>query len=550
MRKQVKRVIALFLSGVLSVSSFAQQPGVSVTQDSAAKENLGRVIQSPEARSANLPSRTTLQSQPTLVLPDMGDPGGDALSPLDERKIGEQIMREIRRDRDFSNDWPIYDYLNSMERRLMQAAKRLQLGGANAQGTAAYDYEVFAVKDPSINAFALPGGFIGFHTGLLITAETDSEVASVMGHEIGHVLQRHLARSLERQGTNSIIALAGIVLGALAAASNPGAAAGLITGGQALAIQNQLSYSRDAEREADRIGFQILQASGYDVNGAPAFFQRLQKAYGIMDSGVPGYLRTHPLTTDRIADMQDRARTVAQNRVPSALEFYLIKARARVEQSGSTSGLFDLRNLFESLSKQAAPEKQMEGFYGLALVAQRQGRFDQAEGFLQKARAVAQNVLAPGSPVQRQSLSFDYTASELALARGKPEEALQYAQNAAKADPFSFSAVVATVNAELRLGRTNDAINLLRAKTKAQPNETIWWDLLARAYDQDKKIGLRHYALAEKFATEGAWPSAIEQLKIARSAASNDFYLGSVIDARLRVFQNQYREEQKEQKKS
>ena len=550
MGKQAKRIIALILSGILSIPSLAQQPGVSVTQDSAAKENLGRVIQSPEARSANLPSRNTLQSQPTLVLPDMGDPGGDALSPLDERKIGEQIMREIRRDRDFSNDWPIYDYLNSMERRLMQAAKRLQLGGANAQGSAAYDYEVFAVKDSSINAFALPGGFIGFHTGLLITAETDSEVASVMGHEIGHVLQRHLARSLERQGTNSIIALAGIVLGALAAASNPGAAAGLITGGQALAIQNQLSYSRDAEREADRIGFQILQASGYDVNGAPAFFQRLQKAYGIMDSGVPGYLRTHPLTTDRIADMQDRARTVSQNRVPSALEFYLVKARARIEQSGSTSGLFDLRNLFESLSKQASPEKQMEGFYGLALVAQRQGRFDQAEGFLQKARAVAQNVLAPGSPVQRQSLSFDYTASELALARGKPEEALQYAQNAAKADPFSFSAVVATVNAELRLGRTNDAINLLRAKTKAQPNETIWWDLLARAYDQDKKIGLRHYALAEKFATEGAWPSAIEQLKIARSAAGNDFYLGSVIDARLRVFQNQYREEQKEQKKS
>ena len=550
MGRQVKRIIALILSGILSIPSLAQQPGVSVTQDSAAKENLGRVIQSPEARSANLPSRNTLQSQPTLVLPDMGDPGGDALSPLEERKIGEQIMREIRRDRDFSNDWPIYDYLNSMERRLMQAAKRLQLGGANAQGSAAYDYEVFAVKDPSINAFALPGGFIGFHTGLLITAETDSEVASVMGHEIGHVLQRHLARSLERQGTNSIIALAGIVLGALAAASNPGAAAGLITGGQALAIQNQLSYSRDAEREADRIGFQILQASGYDVNGAPAFFQRLQKAYGIMDSGVPGYLRTHPLTTDRIADMQDRARTVSQNRVPSALEFYLVKARARIEQSGSTSGLFDLRNLFESLSKQASPEKQMEGFYGLALVAQRQGRFDQAEGFLQKARAIAQNVLAPGSPVQRQSLSFDYTASELALARGKPEEALQYAQNAAKADPFSFSAVVAMVNAELRLGRTNDAINLLRAKTKAQPNETIWWDLLARAYDQDKKIGLRHYALAEKFATEGAWPSAIEQLKIARSAAGNDFYLGSVIDARLRVFQNQYREEQKEQKKS
>ncbi len=223
---QLRRILALYLSLILSAPSFAQQSGVSVQQDSAAQQNLGRVVQSPEARSPNLPTRNTLQSQPTLILPDMGDPGGDALSPLDERKIGEQIMREIRRDRDFSNDWPIYDYLNQMERRLMQAAKRLQLGGANAQGSAAYDYEVFAIKDPSINAFALPGGFIGFHTGLLITAETDSEVASVMGHEIGHVLQRHIARSLERQGTNSIIALAGIVLGALAATSNPSAAAG------------------------------------------------------------------------------------------------------------------------------------------------------------------------------------------------------------------------------------------------------------------------------------------------------------------------------------
>ena len=546
---QLRRILALYLSLILSAPSFAQQSGVSVQQDSAAQQNLGRVVQSPEARSPNLPTRNTLQSQPTLILPDMGDPGGDALSPLDERKIGEQIMREIRRDRDFSNDWPIYDYLNQMERRLMQAAKRLQLGGANAQGSAAYDYEVFAIKDPSINAFALPGGFIGFHTGLLTAAETDSEVASVMGHEIGHVLQRHIARSLEKQGTNSVIALASIVLGALAAASNPSAAVGLITGGQALAIQNQLAYSRDAERESDRIGFQILQASGYDVNGAPAFFQRLQKFYGIMDSGVPAYVRTHPLTIDRIADMQDRARTVQQNRVPSSLEFYLIKARARVEQSGSSSGLFDLRNIFESNSRQAAPEKQMEGFYGLALVAQKQGRFEQAEDFLQKARAVAQNVLAPGSPIQRQSLSFDYTASELALARGKAEDALQFAQNAAKADPYSFSAVVARVRADLKLGRTNDAITLLRTKTKAQPNETIWWELLAGAYDQDKKIGLRHYALAEKFATEGAWPSAIEQLRIARTAVGTDFYLGSVIDARLRAFQNQYREEQNEKRK-
>jgi predicted Zn-dependent protease len=248
-----------------------------------------------------------------------------------------------------------------MERRLLQAAKKLQLGGANEQGSGAYNFEVFAVKDSSINAFALPGGFIGFHTGLLVSAESDAEVASVMGHETGHVLQRHLARQMDKQTTNTMIAIAGMVLGALAMSRNPQAAAGLMQGGQAAAINNQLSYSRDAEREADRIGFQILDASGYDVNGAPGFFQRLQKATGIMDKGVPAYVRTHPLTTDRIADMQDRARTVPSRNVPTAVEFYFIKARARMEQAGSSSGLYDLKNTFDSLSKQQPIGKQIEG---------------------------------------------------------------------------------------------------------------------------------------------------------------------------------------------
>jgi predicted Zn-dependent protease len=288
MQVYLKQILALILSFVLILPLLFGQivfaADTNSPNSSIAIENLGRVIKSPEAQSPNLPSRNTLRAQPTLVIPDMGDPGADVLSTLDERKIGERIMHEIRRDPDYLNDWPIYDFLNAMERRLLQAAKKQQLGGANAQGSAAYSYEIFAVRDPSINAFALPGGFIGFHTGLLVAAETESEVASVMGHETGHVLQRHIARSLDKQGTNSIIALAGLVLGALAASRNPQAAAGLIQGGQAYAIQSQLSYSRDAEREADRVGFQILDASDYDVNGAPAFFQRLQKTYGMMDN--------------------------------------------------------------------------------------------------------------------------------------------------------------------------------------------------------------------------------------------------------------------------
>jgi predicted Zn-dependent protease len=336
---------------------------------------------------------------------------------------------------------------------------------------------------------------------------------------------------------NTMIAIAGMVLGALAASSNPSAAVGLMRGGQALSVQNQLAYSRDAEREADRIGFLILEGSGYDVNGMPAFFQRLQKATSIMDSGVPAYVRTHPLTIDRIADMQDRVRMVNTKTVPSSLEFYLIKARARLDQQKGSSGLFDARNIFESFSKQASPIKQMEGFYGLALVAQRQGKVDIAEGYLQKTRQMMQAAAAPGSPLLRQSVSLDTTASELALAKGKPQEALQIAHATLRAYPESFAAAVAMIQAELKLGKTDEAISWLRARTKQQPNETIWWTLLADAYNQSNNVPLRHYAMGEKFALTGAWPSAIEQMRIARAAGGNNYYQGSTIDARLREFQ-------------
>ena len=206
-------VLALWFSCAPHAYSAGTAPAgdVSVEGNSAAIQNINRAMQSPDARPTNAPTRNNLQSQPTIVLPDMGDPGGDALSRVDERKYGEMIMRQIRPDADYSNDLPIYDYLNQMERRLLQAAKKLQLGGANEQGSGAYNFELFAVKDSSINAFALPGGFIGFHTGLIVSAESDSEVASVMGHETGHVLQRHLARQMDKQTTNTMIAIAGIV---------------------------------------------------------------------------------------------------------------------------------------------------------------------------------------------------------------------------------------------------------------------------------------------------------------------------------------------------
>ena len=149
-------IFAMGFAGAQTPLPKASASEVVVEGNSAALQNLGRAVQSQEAQSPFLPNKNTVRTQPNLVLPDMGDPGGDALSPVDERRIGERIMREIRADPDYSNDLPIYDFLNQMDRRLLQAAKRLQLGGANALGSAQYNFEVFAVKEPSINAFALP----------------------------------------------------------------------------------------------------------------------------------------------------------------------------------------------------------------------------------------------------------------------------------------------------------------------------------------------------------------------------------------------------------
>ena len=217
---------------------------------------------------------------PTNVpsLPSLGDTSREALSPVIERKLGEEIMRDIRRDRDFLDDGPILEYLNTFGNALVAARP-------DARGEANFDYYFFAVRDPNLNAFALPGGFIAVHSALLLAAQSESELASVLGHEIGHVAQRHIARSIGQQKQDALIPLAAMILAALASRAGGDAAMGVFMGGQGLAIQRQLNFGRDAEREADRIGFQIMGQAGYETNGMVAFFQRLpnmQKQFSVM----------------------------------------------------------------------------------------------------------------------------------------------------------------------------------------------------------------------------------------------------------------------------
>src|SRR6185436_6069748 len=197
----------------------------------------------------------------------------------------------------YVDDPEVSEYLAALGSRLSQAS----IG-------ARQDFEFFAIRDPSINAFALPGGFIAVHTGLISTSETESELASVLSHEIAHVTQRHIARMLGQQQQMQMPMLAALAAAILLGRSRPDLASGAAVAAQAGAVQTQLSYSRDFEREADRLGFRALETAGFDPHAMAGFFEKMQRASRIADDGtMPGYLRTHPVTIERIADAQNRA---------------------------------------------------------------------------------------------------------------------------------------------------------------------------------------------------------------------------------------------------
>ncbi len=218
-------------------------------------------------------------------------------------------MREIRRDPDYLDDPVLLEYLQSIWQPLVEAAR--QRGDITPDIIAAFAFEAFLVRDRSVNAFALPGGYVGVHLGLINLTASADELASVLAHELTHVTQRHIARSVTTNQRQSLLALAGLILGVLAASkgNSPDAAQAAILGGQAAAVQGQLNFSRDMEREADRVGFSVLREAGFSPAGMARMFEKLDYANRLNDSGAYPYLRSHPLTTERIAEAQSRLGT-------------------------------------------------------------------------------------------------------------------------------------------------------------------------------------------------------------------------------------------------
>ena len=467
-------------------------------------------------------------------LPTLGDTGREDLSPMMERKLGEEIMRGVRSDKDYIDDEATVEYINDFGSRLLEFHQE-------ARGDANFDFGFFVVRDNSINAFALPGGFIGVHSELILTAQNESQLASVLAHEIGHIAQRHIARMIGNQRQDMLIPIASMILAALTMRSNPDAAIAMAIGGQGIAMQRQLDFSQNAEREADRVGLQILRDGGYDPSGMVAFFERMQNSTRGYSDNFPAFLRTHPMTTERIADIQSRIRTETFKKHEDSPDFQLFRARIRVLQDDSTQGLIEAKAYFEDQLNQAAAKKTSapDAEYGIAFVLFRQNNFNDAQTWLDRARHHA----------SLNSVFFTSLQLDIFLRNKQNREALAQAESALQEFPISRGIGRQYADALIANQQIDLAITYLRDQTLLYRKDFGLQEQLAKAYAAAGKEALQHLALAESYALTGAVSPALDQLGIARRSPDATYYDLAIIDARERDLRDRYKEDLEEMKK-
>lgn len=489
-------------------------------------------------------------AQAQVRLPALGESAAEDLSISAERELGLEIMRQARSDPALLDDPVLLAYVHSLWQPLVAAA-RLR-GDITAATSDLFAWEAFLVLDRSVNAFALPGGFVGIHLGLINITQTPDQLASVLAHELAHVTQRHIARSISVQQRSTLLSLATILLGVLAAsrANNADMANAAIIGGQGVAAQGQLNFSRDMEREADRIGFGLLDSAGFATAGMSGMFERMDNASRLSDNNAYPYLRSHPLTIERISEA--RSRTLFAGSRPSRPPWLhtLMQARARVLMDTSAQGLQRLSG--ETSSDQLAD--QLGALYAGALGASLRREPERAEALVTEALALVARAPEPEADAE---LALKLLQVELRLSREDAAGALKLldALPAATGPLAQRPALLLRAQAAVALHRKSPAAATgdLRHSNQAlqvwladHPQDATAWQQLSYTTDAAglKLRSLR--AAAEARATVGDLLGAIDRMRaaqaLARSAAQQDFIEGSVIDVRLRELLTERRE--------
>lgn len=496
--------------------------------------------------------------RPAGTLPSLGDGSGMSLSA--ERQLGDSIAKSIYRDPDYLDDPVLVDYLQRLWQPLLASAQ--QRGDVPPELGERLAWELMISRDKRVNAFALPGGYLGVQLGLVAVTETAGELASVMAHELSHVSQRHIARMLSRQDQQAPWILGAMILGALAASAsaNVDVANAAIVGSQAAAAQSQLNFSRDMEREADRVGFGVLTGAGFEGQGFVSMFEKLQQASRLNDDGGYPYLRSHPLNSERMADMRARLpadsatarvgplRDALPHSTPSLLLHSLMAARARVLMEKSPDRLRAWVQTGQAASARPADR------YAAALAALQLGQRAQA---LQSARALqSQSAAMPEADVRwaLDALVLE-TASAVAMAGAQAGPGLPAVDMVSLRDTALASTQRALVllGAEAALASQAPAAvsNRLRTWVVSQPRDAAAWVLLSRAYAAQGQRVRAVRADAEARAAHLDVAGAIERLKAAQAlppAERNaDPMELAIVDARRRALEQQERESAREQ---
>ncbi|MEO6146213.1 MAG: M48 family metalloprotease [Sulfuriferula sp.] len=441
-------------------------------------------------------------------LPDLSDVSQGAFSPHDEARVGSEIMRDIRAEPSYDDDPELSDYLNNLGYRLVAASPGNRIS-----------FQFFVLRDRTLNAFALPGGFVGIHTGLIEATQNESELAGVLGHEIAHVTQHHLARMIENQNQGIIPSLAALAVAILAARSNPQVATAAIATVQATSIQKQLNFSRDNEREADRIGMQIMRNAGFDPRAMATFFEHLQKNSRLYENNAPAYLQTHPLTSERIADMQNRAANMPVKQVADSLEFQLIRAKLLAGEGRPEEAV----KRFSEAIRDARYSSLAAERFGLAVALLRTRQFDRADLELDKLKQSGNR-----SPL------IAMLAARIKQDAGDLDAALIRYKNGRERFPGYRPLLYADANAMLQAGKTDTALALVTNYLTLYPDDYRLYALQSRTYAMQGKNFLRHHAQAEANVRQGNLDGAIEQLKLALKSKDGDFYQMSIAEARLK----------------
>jgi predicted Zn-dependent protease len=491
-------------------------------------------------------------SGPAGTLPSLGD--NSELAAAAERRLGDRIAASIYRDPDWVDDPILNDYIDGIWQSLRAAARARGELGPELDERFAWD--VFLVRDRSVNAFALPGGYFGVHLGLIGTVTSVDELAAVLAHELSHVTQRHISRLMTQQKQQAPWVLAAMILGAMAAGKNSNVGNAAIVGGQALAMQGQLNFSRDMEREADRVGFSVMQGAGYEIRGMATMFEKLQQASRLNDSGGFPYLRSHPLTTERIAEAQSRMQlslkdaAKADGQAPGSVSPVLhamMAARARILAAPGVDGL---RPMVTEAERRAAALPSQPSTGASASTARDAGILYAGSYAAAQLRdfGIARNLLARLKPLaagnERAADAVNLLSIDIDLMSGT-----------VPASAASFDMASATTRADvlmqsrslLAAKRAPDVSSRLQTWVTAHPKDGTAWQLLATAYGNQGQNVRAIRADAESRAAQLDYGAALDRMKAAQTMirtnpASADHMESSIIDTRTRQLESVVKE--------